>query len=188
MNQSTGTDSPDRLEYLEEETKRLSSALKSASSQISFLQVAVLTLFGGILGGGYYLTNSGKLRIEGLSPPVAKTVESKEFGFYNRFNNRVMFDSDDKFGEPQIIFLDDRKELAMRAKVWPERGGAGLAYYDVQGWRGVFRLDGENAVLRLRGEGQKGGIDMSVAPDGTPSLKLTDKSGKLLWEAPTKSN
>ena len=44
------------------------------------------------------------------------------------------------------------------------------------------------AVLSLKGEGQKGGIDMTVDRDGTPSLKLTDKAGKVLWEAPTKSN
>jgi hypothetical protein len=29
---------------------------------------------------------------------------------------------------------------------------------------------------------------MYVAPDGTPNVKLTDKSGKVLWEAPAKPN
>jgi hypothetical protein len=78
----------------------------------------------------------------------------------------------------------------MRLIVFPDGGGtAGLAFYDHTGWRGALRLDGDqNAVLNLRGEGQKGGISMAVAPDGTPSLKLTDKAGKVLWEAPTKTN
>ena len=43
------------------------------------------------------------------------------------------------------------------------------------------------AVLNLVGQGQKGGIAMSVAPDGTPRLKMTDKAGKVLFEVPAAS-
>jgi hypothetical protein len=194
MTQSPVVESADRIGHLEEETKRLAAKLKTANNQISILQMILLLAAMGFFGGGYYLITTGKLRVEGLSPAVAKTVEAKEFGFYNRAGTRVMFDADDKFGNPQVIFLDDQKRLRMRLKVWPDGGGsAGVAFYDHTGWRGVFRMDGAtdgemDAVLCLKGKGQKGGIDMTVAADGTPSLKLTDQTGKVLWEAPTKSN
>ena len=178
----------DRLDRLEQETARLASRLKTANQQISFLQFALILLVAGLGGGGYYAITTGRLRIEGLSPAVAKTVEAQEFGFYNRAGTRVMFDADDKFGNPQIIFLDDKKRLRMRLKVWPDgEGSAGMAFYDHKGWRGEFRLNGEMAAtLSLKGEGQQGGIEMAVTRDGMPSMTLTDKSGKILWEAPTK--
>lgn len=190
MNQSRSLEPDERLERLEQETERLASLLKAANHQISFLQVALLLITAGAVGGGYYAITTGKLRIEGLSAAVAKTVEAKEFGLYNRFGTRVVFDTDDKFGQPRVTFLDDKKRLRMRLLVFPDGGGTGgVAVYDHTGWRGVFRMDGDmGSALRLRGEGQKGGIDMTVDRDGTPSLKLTDKSGKVLWEAPPKPN
>jgi hypothetical protein len=193
MSQYPAVEPADRVGHLEEETKRLAAMLKTATNQISVLQMILLLAAMGLFGGGYYLITTGKLRIEGLSPAVAQTVEAKEFGFFNRAGTRVMFDADDKFGNPQIIFLDDKKRLRMRLKVWPDGGGsAGVALYDHTGWRGMFRMDGAtdgemDAVLSLKGKGQTGGIDMTVAADGTPSLKLTDKVGTVLWEAPTKS-
>jgi hypothetical protein len=190
MSNSPLVESADRVERLEQETKRLASALKTANTQISFLQVAVLSLAAAVVGGGYYATQTGKLRIEGLSPAVAKTVEATEFGLYNRFGTRVVFDTDDKFGQPRVTFLDDKKRLRMRLLVLPDGGGTGaVALYDHTGWRGMFRMDGDmGASLRLTGESQKGGIDMTVDRNGTPNLKLTNKAGKVLWEAPAKPN
>jgi hypothetical protein len=190
MNQGPLVEPAERLERLEEETKRLSSMVKTANQQISFLQMVLLLITAGMVGGGYYAITTGKLRIEGLSPAVAKTVEATEFGLYNRFGTRVVFDADDKFGQPRITFLNDKKQLKMRLLVFPDGDGTGgVAIYDHTGWRGVFRMDGDmGSALRLKGEGQKGGIDMKVDRDGTPSLQLTDKTGKVLWEAPAKSN
>ena len=189
MTQPPVLEPADRLERLEQESKQLASLLKTANSQISLLQLALLLITAGVAGAGYYAVTTGKLRIEGLSPP-SKTVEAQEFGFYNRAGTRVMFDSDDKFGNPEIIFLDTKKKLRMRLLVFPDGGGTGgMALYDHTGWRAFFRMDGDmSSVLRLKGENQKGGIDMVVDRDGNPSVKLTDKSGKLLWQAPTKSN
>jgi hypothetical protein len=190
MTQSPVLGPADRLERLEQETKHLASLLKAADRQISFLQMALFLFAAGVVGGGYYWVTTGKLKIEGLSPTVAQTVEAKEFGLYNRFGTRVVFDTDDKFGQPRVTFLNDKKQLKMRLLVFPDGDGTGgIALYDYTGWRGVFRMDGDSgSTLRLKGEGQKGGIDMTVGRDGTPSLKLTDKTGKVLWEAPTKSN
>ena len=188
MSQSPVVEPLERLEFLELETKRLAALVKTANHQISFLQLAVLLITAGLVGGGYYGITTGKLRVEGLSPAVATTLEAKEFGLYNRFGTRVVFDADDKFGQPRVTFLNDNKQLKMRLLVFPD-GGGGVALYDHTGWRGVFRMDGDSgSALRLKGEGQKGGIDMKVDRDGTPSLKLTDKAGKVLWEAPPKSN
>jgi hypothetical protein len=190
MSQSPVVESADRIGHLEEEIKRLAVMLKTANSQISFLQMILLLAAMGLFGGGYYVITTGKLRVEGFSPAVASTVEAKEFGLYNRFGTRVVFDGDDRFGQPRVTFLDDKKRLRMRLLVYPDGDGTGgVALYDHTGWRGVFRMDGDMAsVVSLKGEGQKGGIDMIVDRDGTPSLKLTDKTGKVLWEAPTKPN
>jgi hypothetical protein len=190
MNESQVLEPAVRIDRLEQEAKHLASRLKAANRQISFLQVATLLLFGALAGGGYYAVTSGKLKIDGLSPPVSKTVESTEFGLYNRFGTRVVFDTDDRFGQPRVTFLDDKKRLRMRLMVLPDGGGTGaIAFYDHTGWRGMLRMEEDmSASLKLVGEGQKGGIAMTVDRDGSPRLKLTDKAGKVLWEAPTKSN
>ena len=189
MSQSPSVESADRLDRLEQETKRLASLLKTANQQISFLQMAVLLITAAVVGGGYYATTTGKLRIEGLSPAVAKTVEAKEFGLYNRFGTRVVFDTDDKFGQPRVTFLDEKKRLRMRLLVFPDGGEQGASRYmtTLAGVACFAWMATWVRRLRLKGEGQKGGIDMTVDRDGVPSLKLTDKSGKVLWEAPTKS-
>lgn len=183
-------DSTERFARLEREADDLAARLRQASAQISFLQIAFLLGATCLIGGGYYLVTTGKLRIEGLSPALAPHLETKDLGLYNEKGTRVIFYDDDKFGMPQIIFLDARKRLRMRLKVFPDgEGSGGVAFYDETGWRGVFRMEGdETSTLKLVGKKQKGGIDLAVAPDGTPTLKMTNKDGKVLWEAPTKSN
>ena len=89
---------------------------------------------------------------------MAKTVEAKEFGLYNRFGTRVVFDGDDKFGQPRVTFLDAEKRLRMRLLVFPDGGGTGgMALYDDRVWRGVFRMDADMATaLSLRARTRKG--------------------------------
>jgi len=179
----------ERLELLEQETKYLAKKLKQASAQISLLQIALLLSTTALVGGGYYLITTGKLRIDGVSPDVAKKVETKDFGFYNRFGTRVMFEADNKFGQPQMVFFDANKRLRMRLMVFPDGDGTGgVVVYDNRSWRGVLRMDGDdNSVLNLVGKDMKGGISMMVRPDGTPSLKMTDKAGKVLFQVPEAS-
>ena len=183
-------DATERLARLEQRTQDLAARLKRANAQIGALQVALLLGAAGLIGGGYYLATTGKLRIEGLSPALAARLETKDLGLYNEKDTRVVFFDDDKFGMPQFIFLDAKKRLRMRLKVFPDgEGSGGLAFYDDTGWRGVLRMEGdESSTLTLVGKKQKGGIALAVAPDGTPSLKMTDKDGKVLWQAPTKPN
>jgi hypothetical protein len=146
----------------------------------------VVLLVAGVLGGLYA---AGILHIEGLSPVVRK-VEAKEFGFYNRFDTRVVLEADDKWGLPQLIFMDLKKRYRLGIKVWPEGDGTpGMVFYDQSGIRGNFRMiDDGTAVLNLVGEHEKGGIALAVTPDGTPSLKLTDKTGKVVFQAPAAPN
>jgi hypothetical protein len=186
MSQSPVLESKERLERLEQETQHLAARLKQASTQISILQLAVLLSLIALIGGGYYLITTGRLRIDGVSPDVAQKVETKDFGFYNRFGTRVMFEADNKFGMPQMVFLDANKRLRMRLMVFPDADGTGgVVVYDDRSWRGVLRMDGnDNSVLNLVGKDMKGGISMMVAPDGTPSLKMTDKAGNVLFQAP----
>jgi hypothetical protein len=213
MAQSVGTPPVDRVANIEKELIELKARVKQATNQLSFFQILFLLFATAVGGGGYYLAKQGMLRIEGFSPPVAKTMEAKEFGLYNRDNTRVVFDGDDKFGNPRTTFLDPKKRLKMRLMVWPETqgGGGGITFYDVNGWRGQFRLAENGAsLLTMHGDKQQGGVDLSVETDGTsnlkmfdkskkggismsvdsdgnPSVVLTDKTGKTIWQSPSAS-
>jgi hypothetical protein len=173
---------------LEEEIGRLSAAVRRAEGRIRVLQWSLgLVVLLGLAGAGAGLYQAGLIPIEGLTPPMPRRLEAREFGFYNRFGTRVVLEADDKWGLPQLIFMDLKKEYRLGIKVWPEGDGTpGMVFYDKSGMRGNFRMDGDgSAVINLVGEHQKGGIALAVAPDGTPSLKMTDKSGKVMFEAPS---
>jgi hypothetical protein len=151
------------------------------------LALVVLLGLGGAAAGLY---QAGLIPITGWQPPMPRQVNAREFGFYNRFGQRLVLQSDDKFGLPELIFMDRKLDYRMGIRVWPEGDTPGMVLYDrmAKGMRGNFRMaeDG-STVLNLVGEGQKGGIALAVAPDGTPSLKMTDKAGKVLFQAPASS-
>ena len=78
---------------------------------------------------------------------MRRRVETKDFGLYNQKDTRVIFVDDDKFGMPQFIFLDAKKRLRMRLKVFPDgEGSGGVAFYDhtggggISGWRATRRV------------------------------------------------
>ena len=180
-----------KLERMEQEIERLASALRRADGQIGRLQwtLAFTILLGlGALGAGAYQANL--LPIEGFAPPMPRRVEAKEFGFYNRHDTRVILEADDKWGLPQLIFMDLKKKYRLGIKVWPEGNGTpGMVFYDDSGMRGNFRMEEDGAaVLNLVGEGKKGGIALSVSHDGSPHLKMTDGTGKVVFEAPSASH
>jgi hypothetical protein len=165
----------------------LAEAVERATRQIRWLQWSVLGLVIAGAGGLVGLFVAGLLRIEGLSPGVARRVEAKEFGFYNRHDTRVVLEADDKWGLPQFIMMDLKKNYRLGIKVWPEGedGTPGMVFYDQSGMRGNLRMDGDgSSVLNLVGKGQKGGIALAVTPEGAPSMKLSDKTGKILFQFP----
>jgi hypothetical protein len=175
-----------RLLELEREVQRLAKEAERASRESQNLKWLLIGLM--LLGGGAaaVFSQSGLLSLEAFSPGIAKTLQAKEFGLFNRDGNRVLLTDCDKFGYPNAIFMDLNKNYRMAVKVWPEGGGTpGLVFYDGSGIRGHLRLD-ENgsSVLRLNGEGQRGGITLRVTAEGDPSLILTDKVGNVIHAIP----
>lgn len=176
----------DRLGRLEKEVQRLSKVAGDARSSARTLLILLVGL--AVLGGGALavLHDQGSLRLEWLTGGVLKTVESKEFGFYNRDGTRVFLMDKDKFGYPNLILMDLKKNYRMGVKVWPEgEGTPGLVFYDSSGLRGHLRMTGDQAsVLKLTGAKEKGSISLSVSAEGDPRLIMTDKSGKVMFAVP----
>jgi hypothetical protein len=176
----------DRLARLEQEVERLSARVRKSGQTVQSL--TWLVIGGAVLcaAGLIALHEMGMLKLEGITGAVSKTVESREFGLYNRDGNRVMLCDYDKFGYPNLVFMDLEKHYRMGVKVWPEGGGTpGLVFYDSTGIRGNLRMDENNgSVLNLMGADKKGKITLAVSKDGDPTVVVTDKSGKVIFEVP----
>jgi hypothetical protein len=178
--------SDDPLARLQQQTEKLTKQLRQAHGQINFLQIFTLLLTAAIFGGGYYLTSTGRLLIQGISPPVAANLETRQFGLYNREGGRVIYGTQDKFGYPELIFLSTGMQAMMRIRIWNDRGGIpGMVFSDSRGLRGIFRIDPEGAsVLNLVGKEQKGSIMLAVSEKGDPKIEVKDKAGKVVWQTP----
>jgi hypothetical protein len=178
---------PDRATQLERELDELSKLLKKTQRDLGAVQWTLSLLIIGLFACVFLVRSQIVDPKLVFGSPMPKTLESKNFGLYNRHGQRVMFAQDDKWGYPNILFFDLKLDCKMGVFVYPEDGGsAGIAFYDKSGTRADFRM-GENgeALVHLMGEKKRGGILMAVARDGTPSLTMTDKSGKVLFQAPT---
>jgi hypothetical protein len=176
----------DRLSRLEKEVERLSAQLSRSNRAARFL---TWLIFGGLVLGAAGLVTlheTGLLQLDSLTGGVSRTVESREFGFYNQFGTRVLLLDKDKFGYPNLVFMDLQKKYRMGIKVWPDGGGTpGLVFYDDSGLRGHLRMDESKAsVFKLTGARQKGSITLSVTEEGDPSVIVTDKTGKVLFAIP----
>jgi hypothetical protein len=152
-------------------------------SSLKLILAAVLVLGSVAL---FALHQMGILKFNMGDAGPAKTVESREFGFYNQDGTRVFLVDKDKFGYPNLILMDLKKRYRMAVKVWPEGDGTpGLVFYDQSGHRGHLRMmDDQSSVLKLTGPKQKGSISLSVSAEGDPSLVITDKSGKVMFAVP----
>jgi hypothetical protein len=186
MSSLTGEAEGDRLERLEREVERLSVLVRKSGQSVQSL--TWLVIGGAVLctAGLVALHEMNMLKLEGITGAVSKTVESREFGLYNRDGNRVMLCDYDKFGYPNLVFMDLQKHYRMGVKVWPEGGGTpGLVFYDSTGIRGNLRMDENNgSVLNLMGADKKGKIMLAVSKDGDPTVVVTDRSGKVIFEVP----
>ncbi len=137
--------------FLEQEVERLSAAVRKADARIHVLQwTLALVVLLGLAGAAAGLYQAGLIPIEGFTPPMARRVEAREFGFYNRFGQRLVLTADDKFGLPELIFMDRKLDYRMGIRVWPEGGDTpGMVLYDKMGRgdarhfpHGRGRLDG----------------------------------------------
>jgi hypothetical protein len=176
----------DRLARLEKEVERLSGLVRKLGRTVQSL--TWLVIGGPVLCAAALVTlhEMGMFKLDGLTGGVSQTVESREFGLYNRAGDRVMLCDYDKFGYPNLVFMDLQKAYRMGVKVWPEGGGTpGLVFYDKTGIRGNLRMDENNgSVLNLMGAGKKGKITLAVSDEGNPSLVIIDKTGKVIFEVP----
>jgi hypothetical protein len=183
---SFSSEEGDRLARLEQEVERLSQMVRKLGQTAQSL--TWLVVGGAVLctAGLIALHEMGMLKLEGITGAVSKTVESREFGLYNRDGNRVMLCDYDKFGYPNLVFMDLQKHYRMGVKVWPEGGGTpGLVFYDDTGIRGNLRMDDDNgSVLNLMGANKKGKITLAVSKEGDPTVVVTDKAGKVIFEVP----
>jgi hypothetical protein len=190
MNDLAEESREDRLERLERETERLGDLLTQARGEFRSLQWLVAGV--GILGAGalFFLHEAGLVQFKGWNKVVEKTVESQEFGLYNRANTRVMLTDYDKFGYPNLVFMDLKKNYKMGVKVWPDGGGTpGMVFYDDTGIRGNWRMDEHNStVLNLMGRNKAGGISLAVTAEGEPNVTVKDKEGKILFQVPQTSS
>jgi hypothetical protein len=186
MNDQAGDDKADRIENLERETERLAGMVKQARSEVRALQWLVAGV--AILGAAvfFYLHDAGILKLKGLGSSVEKKVEAEEYGLYNRAGTRVMLTDYDKFGFPNLVFMDLKKNYKMGIKVWPDGGGTpGMVFYDDTGIRGNWRMDENNAtVLNLMGRHKVGGISLAVSAEGDPTLTVKDKEGRVVFQVP----
>jgi hypothetical protein len=177
-----------RIETLEEESRRLAEELDRARGAIVWLKVSVALLLIAALATITAITLPGIIVVFNSPGKVARRLEANELGVYSRDGQRVLLVDDDKFGYPNMIFLDKTKNYRMGLKVWPEgEGTPGMVLYDRSGTRANFRIEADgSSVLNLFGGGGKGGITLAVAPDGIPRLTMTDGAGKVLAEMPEK--
>ena len=186
MSSGSEVSANDRLQRLEEESQRLADLVRVSTREVNSLKwilAAVLVLGSAAL---FALHQMGIVKFDTGNSAPAKTVESHEFGFYNQEGTRVFVIEKDKFGYPNLILMDLKKGYRMGIMIFPDGGGTpGLAFYDSSGLRGHLRLNGDHAsALKLTGANQKGSISLAVSADGSPSLIITDKSGKVLFAVP----
>lgn len=188
MSQPSPSPAPDREARLEQEVARLAKALKQAERNVGTLQwLFSLLIIAGV--AAVILVRNGVIDLKKVfnQAEIPKTVQSKGFDLYNRNGKRVMLAEDDKFGYPSLVFLDVDLNYKMGITITPdtEGGAPEFALYDRTGTRAQYRMGKEGeALIRLLGEQKKGGIVMKVARDGSPSLTMTDASGKVLFHVP----
>jgi hypothetical protein len=160
--------------------------VERSAKEINSLKLILAAVFvlGSVALFALHQTGILKFDVGNLAP--AKTVEGREFGFYNQHGTRVFLIDKDKFGYPNLILMDLKKQYKMGIMVFADGGGTpGLAFYDSSGLRGHLRMNGDQAsVLKLTGAKEKGSISLSVSAGGDPSLIITDKAGKVMFAVP----
>ena len=67
-----------------------------------------------------------------------------------------------------------------------EKGQPGIHYsIGEKSYRGAWRIDPDNgSSFAIAGPDGRSGVIIRVAPDGSPSLNMTDKDGKVIFQIP----
>ncbi len=182
----------DRIARLEQELSRVTTILKRNERSLGGFQWAFALLVLGLIAS-VILVRNGVIDLKQVLnlTAIPSAVESKEFGLYNREGKRVMIADYDKYGYPSLAFLDLDLNYKMGLKIYSDvsPGAPGIAFYDKTGTRALFRMGTEGeSLFQLLGANKKGGVVLKVDPDGSPSLTMTDASGKVLFHAPEGSS
>jgi hypothetical protein len=174
----------DRVERIEEAVERLSRELarSRSSNRIWRIATALTALAAAALA---FLTATGYLTPSlFFNAEEKRGVSSSGFTLLNRQSQKTVILDNDKFGTPNMAFIDSKGNYRIDLKV-DDGAVAALNFYDARGRRGRFSVaNDDEAVLEITGAEGKGGLAVRVGSDGSPRLKLTDATGKTLFEVP----
>jgi hypothetical protein len=185
MNDSQTETTADRVDRLEEVVERLSRQLERSRSANLFWRVAT-ALIALAAVALVVLPETGYLKIPPLVDAAREGgVSSTGFTLFNRRAQKTVILDNDKFGTPNLAFIDSKGNYRADFKV-DNDGVAALHFYDAHGKRGRLSVANDaEAVLELTGADGKGGVVVRVDSDGSPRLMLTDATGKTLFQAPS---
>lgn len=176
-----------RWERLEHEVAMLSKQLTGVRRANRGWRWACALLCIGLATGLGVLQRSGSLALDGLftGDSSPKAVEGSGFVLLSRQGQKTVILDNDRFDVPTMAFIAKDKSYRADLKVGND-GWAGMRLFGPGGLRGrLMTSDRGESVLEMLGEGGKGGVMLKVLADGSPSLLMTDPSGKILFQAPT---
>ncbi len=178
---------PDRVDRLEEIVERLSRELDRSRFANRVWRIATAVIASGAVALAV-LPATGYLKLPSLFDAEEKNgVSSTGFTLFNKRSQKTVILDNDKYGTPNLAFIDAHGNYRIDLKV-DDGGVAALNFYDAQGKRARFSVANKaEAVLEVTGAEGKGGLVVRVGADGSPRLKLSDAVGKTLFEAPSAS-
>jgi hypothetical protein len=172
----------DRMTRLERENDRLRTRLRrivTAQFAVGLLVIASLAL---------WFIASRVAPLVGImqsTPNSTVAVRDGEFVFRNSKSTDTILLDNDKFGSPIIGLIDRNKNMRMHIKADGEAGSPSIQLFGKDGARVQLSQEPNGgSIMQMTGPNQKGGIFMTVAPDGSPRIQLRSNGGELLFEAP----
>jgi hypothetical protein len=175
----------DRVDRIEATVEKLSRELERSRSANVVWRVA--TALGALTAIALaVLPATGLFKLPVVFDAEDKgAVSSPGFTLLNRESRKTVILDNDKYGTPNLAFIDPQGNYRMDLKV--DHGSvAALNFYDSRGKRGRFSVaNNSDAILEVTGAEGKGGVVIRVGADGASQFKLLDASGKTLFEAPS---
>jgi hypothetical protein len=184
---STG-DGEDRSDDLAAEVARLRSRARRAELERVLLGLIAVAALVAAIWGDRIASFGRSLREPEPRDSAAEPallVEGGDLAFRKKRGNNTVLIYNDKFGAPIIGLIGPDKRMKVHLRANDEAGVPSLQFFGEGGVRfQVVHEPGGRTVLELLGPDQRGGVFLSVAPDGTPMLQLRDRDGTVVFEAP----
>jgi len=185
MSYSPAEATGDRVDRLEATVEKLARELdRSRSANLVWRIATALTALTAVALA--VLPATGFLKLPALFDAEEKGgVSSPGFTLLNRQSRKTVILDNDKYGAPNMAFIDSQGNYRLDLKV-DDGSVAALDFFDARGKRGRFSVaNNADAILEVTGAEGKGGLVVRVGADGSPRLKLLDAAGKTLFEAPS---